>query len=56
MKGALPALLALMFGGAPLALKAQFTWTTNDGTITITGYNGAGGCYHSNQYHRLAGD
>jgi hypothetical protein len=31
------ALLAL-----PVAAQAQFTYTTNNGTITITGYTGSG--------------
>jgi len=27
----------------PAAVQAQFTYTTNNGTITITGYAGSGG-------------
>ena len=27
----------------PAAVQAQFTYTTNNGTITITGYTGSGG-------------
>ena len=34
----LPLLLTL-----PAVVQAQFTYTTNNGTITITGYNGSGG-------------
>ena len=28
---------------APAALQAQYTWTTNNGAITIIGYTGSGG-------------
>jgi hypothetical protein len=31
------------FGGCPTALWIQFTYTTNNGAITITGYTGPGG-------------
>jgi hypothetical protein len=31
------------FGGLPTAVWIQFTYTTHDGTITITGYTGSGG-------------
>ena len=37
----LPLLLLLLT--LPAVVQAQFTWTTNSGTITITGYTGAGG-------------
>jgi hypothetical protein len=33
----------LLWLALPLALNAQFTYTTNNGTITITGYTGPGG-------------
>jgi len=36
----LPLLLLLAL---PAVVQAQFTWTTNSGTITITGYNGPAG-------------
>ena len=36
----LPLLLLLTL---PAAVQAQFTYTTNNGTITITGYTGPGG-------------
>ena len=36
-------LLALLFLLLPAVVQAQFTFTTNNGTITITGYTGAGG-------------
>ena len=36
----LPLLLLLAL---PAAVQAQFTYTTNDGTITITGYTGPSG-------------
>ncbi len=38
----LPFLLVL-FLASPVALQAQFQYTTNGGTITITGYTGSGG-------------
>ncbi len=37
----LPALLLLL--ALPEAVQAQFTFTTNNGAITITGYTGPGG-------------
>ena len=33
----------LLLLASPAALHAQFTYTTNNGTITITGYTGPGG-------------
>ena len=36
----LPSLLLLAL---PVAVEAQFTYTTNSGAITITGYTGSGG-------------
>jgi hypothetical protein len=36
-------LAALLLLAAPAAMQAQFTYTTNDGAITITGYTGSGG-------------
>jgi uncharacterized repeat protein (TIGR03803 family) len=42
MKGPLPVLLGLLLMAAPAA-QAQFTFTTNSGVITITGYTGPGG-------------
>jgi BspA type Leucine rich repeat region (6 copies) len=36
-------LLPLLLLTPPAALQAQFNFTTNNGTITITGYNGSGG-------------
>jgi BspA type Leucine rich repeat region (6 copies) len=38
--GLLPSLLLLAL---PAAVEAQFTYTTNNGAITITGYTGSGG-------------
>ena len=38
----LPALLLLLLA-LPVTAQAQFTYTTNNGTITITGYTGPGG-------------
>jgi len=31
----------------PAVVQAQFTFTTNNGAITITGYTGAGGAVSS---------
>ena len=36
-------LLLLLLWTLPAAVQAQFTFTTTNGTITITGYNGRGG-------------
>jgi len=36
------AVLATVWG-MPVTMQAQFRWTTNNGTITITGYTGPGG-------------
>lgn len=35
--------LCLLLLIIPFVVNAQFTWTTNNGAITITGYTGAGG-------------
>jgi uncharacterized repeat protein (TIGR03803 family) len=43
MKRIWPFLLVLLLLAAPAAVQAQFTCTTNSGTITITGYAGPGG-------------
>jgi len=43
MKRIWPFLLVLLLLAAPAAVQAQFTCTTNNGTITITGYTGPGG-------------
>jgi hypothetical protein len=40
MKSAYHALIALILFAAPTALHAQLIFTTNSGTITITGYSG----------------
>src|ERR1019366_359508 len=36
-------ILLLLLLALPAAVQAQFTYTTNNGTITITGYTGTGG-------------
>ena len=36
-------LLALLLLALPTNVKAQFSWTTNAGAISITGYSGLGG-------------
>jgi hypothetical protein len=38
-----PILLGLLLLAAPLVAKAQFIYTTNAGSLTITGYTGSGG-------------
>src|SRR5437016_6222562 len=38
-----PPCLLMLFLGFPAALQAQFTYTTNNGTIAITAYTGQGG-------------
>ena len=43
MKNTLLALLGFILLATPLAANAQFAYTTNNGTITITGYTGPGG-------------
>lgn len=36
-------LLLLLLVMLPAAVQAQFTFTTNNGALTITGYTGSGG-------------
>src|ERR1022692_2595699 len=36
-------LLAAVLLALPITVQAQFTYTTNNGTISITGYTGSGG-------------
>src|SRR5580693_353967 len=36
-------ILALVWLALPMLAQAQFTYTTNSGAITITGYTGSGG-------------
>jgi hypothetical protein len=36
-------LLALLLTALPAVVQAQFTFVTNNGTISITGYTGSGG-------------
>ena len=36
-------LIILLLGALPAAVQAQFTFTTNNGAITITGYTGSDG-------------
>jgi Tfp pilus assembly pilus retraction ATPase PilT len=36
-------LLLLLLLALPAIVQAQFNYTTNNGTITITGYTGSGG-------------
>jgi hypothetical protein len=43
MKRTWLALLVLLLPVAPAAVQAQFTYTTNDGGIIITGYSGSSG-------------
>jgi hypothetical protein len=43
MKGTILTVLGLLLLTAPIAMQAQFTYETNDGSITITGYDGPGG-------------
>ena len=38
-----PWIVLLLLLALPAAVQAQFTYTTNNGTITITGYYGSGG-------------
>lgn len=40
---AIPYFLPLLFSTLPVVVQAQFSYTTNNGTITITGYTGSGG-------------
>jgi hypothetical protein len=42
MKTKITAILGLVLIGARMA-QAQFTYSTNDGVITVTGYTGPGG-------------
>ena len=43
MKSILPVLLGLLLLAGPASVKAQLTYTTNSGAITITGYSVPGG-------------
>ena len=43
MKTTWNCLLVLLLLAAPAAVQAQFTYTTNNGAITLTGYTGSGG-------------
>src|SRR5205809_597376 len=43
MKFTVLGLLGLVLLSTPWVASAQFTYTTNDGAITITGYTGPGG-------------
>ena len=43
MKTVKTLLLVLLLSALPAVVQAQFTFTTNNGTITITGYTGSGG-------------
>ena len=43
MKTPLKLLPLLLLLALPAAVQAQYTDTTNNGTITITGYTGSGG-------------
>ena len=38
-----PWIVLLLLLALPAAVQAQFTYTTNNGSITITGYTGQGG-------------
>ena len=41
--GALVEMISVMLLMVPAAVQAQFNYTTNNDTITITGYTGADG-------------
>jgi hypothetical protein len=43
MKKTCPILVVLLLLAAPAAVRAQFTYTTNNGAITLTNYSGSGG-------------
>ena len=43
MKRTLPVLLGLLIMASPAAVQAQFTYTTNNGTIALAAYTGSGG-------------
>jgi len=36
-------LMVVLLAALPALVQAQFTWTTNNGAITITGYTGSVG-------------
>src|SRR6267154_2382750 len=41
--GAVKLLAVMLLLAVPAVVQAQYTYTTNNGTITITGYTGPGG-------------
>jgi hypothetical protein len=43
MKKFILACFGLLLLAVPAALQAQYTWTTNNGAVIITGYTGPGG-------------
>jgi hypothetical protein len=55
MNGPISALFGLLLLAAPAA-QAQFTYTTNNATITLTGYTGAGGAVVISNFVTTIGD
>ena len=56
MKRKWPILLGLLLLAAPAAVHAQFTYTTNNGAITLTGYTGTGGAVVISNFVTSIGD
>jgi nicotinamide mononucleotide (NMN) deamidase PncC len=52
MKPSFTVLLLLLLLTLPAVVQAQFTFTTNNGAITITGYTGPGGATGAAQWSR----
>jgi hypothetical protein len=56
MKTTSPVLLALLLLAATGAAQAQFTYTTNNGAITLAGYTGSGGAVVISNFVTSVGD
>jgi len=56
MKTIWTVLLAAVLQGAPVAVRAQFTYTTNNGAITLAGYGGSGGSVVISNFVNIIGN
>jgi hypothetical protein len=56
MKTTWSVLLALLLPAAPAAVQAQFTYTTNNGAITLSEYTGRGGAVVISNFVNIIGD
>jgi len=56
MKRTCGILLGLLLLGAPAAVRAQFTYTTNGGVITLASYTGTGGSVVISNFVNIIGN